>query len=266
MPGDFVVGIYYPWLDYKWDGFPAGVPIKNLATNDVASYIYPIQSYAIGLLKEAKLPLWNSNILSGTPLFGNFQSAPFAFTNFLYFIFSNVTAWSLQVVLQHLFAATFTYLLLRHWKVSKTGSILGGIIFAFSGFMMIWSQWKGLPLSASLIPLVIFFESKFIRQMKFRFGLGFVLALFLQMLSGYPQVVIYTLLTAGIFWVATVFRSKNWKFLTFFLFLFVVLALGLASFQILPGFELLSLSQRLIEKTTFDWAFLPWVKVITFIQ
>jgi len=265
LPADFTVGIYYPWLDYQWEGFPAGVPVKNLVTNDVASYIYPIQSLAVKILKQGEIPLWNPYILAGTPLFANFQSAAFSPTIFVYFLFDKLTAWSAQIILQHIFAALFTYLLLRRWKVSKAGSILGAIIFAFSGFNLIWSQWNGHVLAAALIPLVLFFADRFLEKGRFIDGAGITISLSAQILSGYPQIVFYSLLAILILWLSKSLDEKRWLFKGIFLFIFSFLSFGLSAPQILAGAELLSRSQRIVEQTTFEWAFLPWNKIITFL-
>ena len=63
LPADFVIGTYYPWLDYKWGGYGAGVPVKNPITTDVVSFIFPMQMLSIDLLKQGIIPLWNENIL-----------------------------------------------------------------------------------------------------------------------------------------------------------------------------------------------------------
>ncbi|KKQ95775.1 MAG: hypothetical protein UT21_C0001G0092 [Candidatus Woesebacteria bacterium GW2011_GWA1_39_11b] len=63
LPGDFVVGVYYPWLDYHW-GYSVGVPVKNPITTDVISLIYPEQMLAIDMMKSGQLPLWNPYILA----------------------------------------------------------------------------------------------------------------------------------------------------------------------------------------------------------
>lgn len=266
FPGDFVAGVYFPWLDYKW-GYPTGVPVKNPITADVPSFIYPMQTFAISILKDHQLPLWNPLILTGTPLLANFQSAPFSPVNILYFLTNNLTAWSLEIILAHFFAALFTYILLRSWKVSKIGSIIGGVIFAFSGFNLIWSQWNGHTLSAAFIPLILFFESKYLKTPRFRYGLGFLLSIFIQILAGYPQIVLYTVLAGGIYYLLNIFSLKRKDILTktFFLSLFGILAIGLSSFQIFPGKELLQSSQRQVELHPYEWAFLPWTKTITFI-
>lgn len=264
IPGDFIVGVYYPWLDYKW-GFAAGVPVKNPILTDVVSFTYPMQILSIDLIKSGQLPLWNPYIFAGMPLLANFQSAPFSPTNFVYFIFSTFDAWSIQIILQHILAAFFTYFLLRYWEVTKFGSIIGGIIYAFSGFNLIWSQWNGHTLAASFIPLIILFVDKWLREGHFFDGFGISFSLFFLFLSGYPQVALYLALALVILWIVRFKKNKDYIFRTLFLGLFLLLGLGLSSFQTLPGAELLSLSQREVEPHPYEWAFLPWSKIITFL-
>lgn len=264
LPGDFVVGVYYPWLDYKW-GYSVGVPVKNPITADVVSFTYPMRILAVEMLRKGSAPLWNPYILTGIPLMANFQSAPFSPTIFLYFLFNNLDAWSLQVIVQHVLVAIFTYILLRYWKISEAGSVIGGLIFAFSGFNLIWSQWNVHALAASFIPLLILFTAKFMSGGGWKYGLGLSLSLFFQILSGYPQIVFYTFIAMGLFWLIDFSKSKMFLVRTIFLGLFVILGIGLASFQILPARELLIQSQRTVEPLEQSWAFLPLEKIITFI-
>jgi len=264
FPGDFVVGIYYPWLDYKW-GYVTGVPVKNPITADVPSFIYPMQTFAFDLVREGNWPLWNSRILGGIPLLANFQSAPLSSTFFLYFLFDKSTAWSFQIILAHIFAASFTYLLLRHWRVSKWGSILGGVIFAFSGYNLIWSQWNGHVLTAAFIPLILLLEDKWLKEKSYISGILIAIVFCFQIFSGYPQTIIYTALAAGLYWLVRIWGEKEIVLKTIFLIIFFVLGLGLAAPQLLPGKELFSLSQWQLEPYPYSWAFLPWEKTITFI-
>lgn len=264
IPGDFVVGVYYPWLDYKW-GFAAGVPVKNPILTDVVSFTYPMQTLAIDLIKSGKLPLWNPYILAGTPLLANFQSSPFSPTNFLYFLTDKITAWSLQIVLQHLLAAFFTFILLRHWKISKFGSVVGSIVYAFGGFNLIWSQWNGHALSASFIPLLFFLSDKFLLEGKLRYGVGVSISFCLMILSGYPQIILYLGLSIFVLCLLRFWKNKYFFKKSFFLAFFFLIGLGLSAFQIFPGAELLKYSQREVEQHPFEWAFLPIIKVITFI-
>lgn len=264
IPGDFVIGTYFPWLDYKW-GYSVGVPVKNPITTDVVSFTYPMRSLAAEMLRRAEVPLWNPYILTGTPLLANFQSAPFSITIPLYFFFDTLTAWSLQIILQHFLALIFTYLLLRHWNLTKLPSFVGGVIVAFSGYNLIWSQWNVHALAASFLPLIILFLEKFIKEKRFKWLAGIAFSLFFQIVSGYPQGTIYSFLTLFVVWMVRIGKEKKKFTTTVLIGVFVSLGLGLAALQILPAYELLGQSQRDIEPLAFEWAFLPFQKVITFV-
>jgi hypothetical protein len=265
IPGDFVTGVYYPWIDYAWEGFPTGVPVKNPITADVPSFMYPMQTLAVTMLRKGTFPLWNPLILTGTPLLANFQSAPFSPTNFFYFFLQTKTAWSMQVVAQHIMVALCTFLLLRHWKCSKFASVLGGIAFAFSGYNLIWSQWNGHTLTSAFIPLTLLFVDRWLIYQKRLDGVWISVSLALQIFSGYPQSVFYTCVGVAILWVFRLRSIKRPVLATFLLSLWCILALGVSAVQILPGKELLSQSQREVEPHPYEWAFLPWQKTITFL-
>ncbi len=263
IPADFIVGVYYPWLDYKW-GFDVGVPVKNPIMADVVSFTYPMQTYAVHLLKSGQAPLWNPYILSGTPLLANFQSAPFAITNLVYFFADDVTGWTIKIILQHILAMASIYVLLRHWKVSKMGSLFGATTFAFAGFNIIWSQWSAHTLTAACIPLLLLLADKWFERRKAVVGVLFSLVFGIQILAGYPQVVLYSTFALFLFWISNIKLNRKFFIDSFLLSLFGLLGLGISAIQLLPARELLSLSQRSVEPHPYEWAFLPWRKVLTF--
>lgn len=264
LPGDFIVGVYYPWLDYKW-GYSVGVPVKNPITTDVVSFTYPMQTLAMSLIKHGTWPLWNPYILAGTTLLANFQSSPFAPTRLVYFLFNNVTAWSADVILQFLLAAIFTYLLLRWWKVSKVASIFGSVAYAFGGYNLIFSEWNGHTLAAAFIPLALLLADRFLQKQKYFDGALLSITLAFQFFSGYSQTSVYTAIAIGILWLVKILGNKKWLTKTFFLGLFCAFGILLSAVQIIPSVELIANSQRVFEPHPFEWTFLPWKKTITFI-
>lgn len=264
IPGDFIVGTYYPWLDYKW-GFNVGVPVKNPITSDVVSIIYPMQSLAISMWKSGQIPLWNPYIFAGTPLLANFQSAVFSPTNIVYIFLDKINGWTVQIILQHVLAASFTFLLLRRWRVSKLGALFGGIIFAFSGFNVIWSEWNGHTLTAAFIPLGIMLTDKLLVDGSIGSGVLIPIVLAMLLFSGYPQVALYFLIALLLLWMFYIKWNKVMLFRSFLLGLFILLGIGLSAPQTLPGAELLKYSQRTVETISFDYEFLHWEKAITFL-
>lgn len=270
LPADFIVGVYYPWLDYIWGGFTAGVPVKNPITADVVSFIYPMQMYSVELLKKGIVALWNPFIFTGTPLLANFQSAQFSPTNFLYFLFPQLTAWSLQIMLQPFLAALFLYLLLRQFDLSRLAAVAGGLFFAFAGFITIWMQWNGHSLVAAFFPLIFYLSLKWLQSSRAIWGILISLSLALQFFSGYPQIILYEFLAIGLmilifepFFLRNKLKTSLKKILG--LAFFVTIGIGLASVQNLPAFELLSYSSRSVEIIDNAWAFFPWQAIITFL-
>jgi uncharacterized membrane protein YfhO len=261
IPADFIVGTYFPWLDYKW-GYEVGVPVKNPITSDVVSVIYPLRIAAVNILKDVKIPLWNPYMFAGYPLLANFQVAIFSPTFFLYFLFPKIWAWTAQVILQPFLAALFSYLFLRSLKLSKVSSVFGGIIYAFSGFNLIWLEWNTHVLVAAFIPLILLIVKKYLDTKKLYWLVLLSFAISFQIFSGYPQLLLYTLFAVILFLLFN-WRRINFKKIIIILFFFGFGVL-LTSLQTIPAFELLSFSQRSVEILSEDLVYLPWQNLISF--
>ncbi len=264
FPGDFVVGIYHPWLDYKW-GYDVGVPVKNPIVADVPSFMYPMQTFAAHLMKSGQWPLWNHHILGGIPLLANFQSAPFSPSVLFYFLLDDISAWTAQIVFSHIVAACGIYILLRKWHVSKMGSVVGGTVFAFSGYNLIWSQWNGHTISAAFIPFIIYCVSLYWEKHRVVPGVGISVFLAFQIFSGYPQTVLYTAVALAVFFAVNTKFSLQYIKKGFIVGFFCLLGFALAAIQLSPSIELLKQSQWLAEPNPYIWSFLPFEKTITFI-
>jgi hypothetical protein len=104
-----------------------------------------------------------------------------------------------------------------------------------------------------------------LKHRRLKDGVGIAFSLSFQILSGYPQVVFYSSAAMGLLWLIRLKITKEYLLKSIFFSAFLIVGLGVAAFQILPGLELLELSQRTVEPLEFSWAFLPWSKIITFI-
>ncbi|RJR25685.1 hypothetical protein C4578_01105 [Candidatus Microgenomates bacterium] len=260
LPADLVIGAYYPWLDYKW-GYEVGVPVKNPLIADSVSQFYPFKIYAMEQIKEGFLPLWNSSLFGGCPLFSNVLIGILNPTNLLFVFLPKLTAWGLQTSLQPLLAAFFTYLFLRSFNLGKFSSIAGAIIYAFCGFNIMWMELNIHGFTAAFLPLIFYSINKFYHSKNILFLILTSLAICLQIFSGYPQIIIYSFLTLifYVFWVFGVPRKEN-----LLVFSFVALGIILASVQIVPTIELFLNSQRRLESLPFDQVYLPWSYIISF--
>ena len=264
LPADIVVGVYYPWLDYKWEGYPAGVPVKNPLLSDVPSLIYPQKIYAMSQIKSGMLPLWNPLMFNGYPLMANFQSAVFNPFNVFFLLARPAVAWSWYIAFQPFLAGLFTYLLLRYLRLSVWPALFGAIAFAFSGFSLIWLEYGIHGYVAAYIPALLLFSLVFARSRRLLYGVLTAVVVSLQIFSGYPQITLYTLLLLPIWtWVNLAPPRKPAWFIKYLFF--IGLGIALSAPQLLPGLELLKNSQRLAESVTggSQIAFLPWTQMIT---
>ena len=269
MPGDIITGIYYPWLDYKWDNI-VGVAVKNPLMSDIPSLIYPWRTLAIQLIKQAQWPLWNQYSFSGYPLLGNWQSAPLSPANIWYLFFNNAYGWSLGVISQVILAGGFMYLWLRNQKLSQLSSVLGGFLFAFSGFHITWMYynthlWTSLWLPLYLLSIDKIFAGKTI------WILYLSLWIALSVLSGYPILIIYQLIILSIYCIFKLSQNRNilkisHSKLTIFIILSGIFSLGISAIQWIPGWETIQASIHAYDQSTLNSSnqgFLPVQNLIT---
>ena len=269
MPADITVGVYFPWLDYNW-GFPTGVPVKNPLPSDIPSLVYPWRMLVIDSLKNLNFPLWNPYSFTGMPLLANFQSATFSLSNIFFLFLPDIYAWSLGVIIQPLLTILFTFAFLRNLKLNKIASLLGGIVFAFCAFNLMWLEYNVHGHAAMWLPVLLLLVDKIFQKRFWLWVLIGALVLSLQVFAGYPQIVLYSLTVVGFYSLFRFFFSPEKKsafrsllmILPLFL-LGLVLSLG----QIVPGWEALKLSVRSIDPiaAASSGGFLPWQNLVTFI-
>lgn len=265
IPGDLLIGAYYPWLDYNW-GFSTGVPVKNPLPSDIISMLYPWRILGMEILKSGHFPLWDSTILLGTPLLANFQAALLNPFNILFLFLPSPFAWSIQVVLQPILIFITTFLFLRNLGLHRIAAIFGGISFAFSGFAIVWMEYNTIDFALAYFPLALLLIDKIIQKGKtyYIFLLGLVIAI--QSFSGYPQICIYTAIFSIIYFVFRLNYRHSQIFLKSLLFIIGISSgIAFAAVQLLPSLELLQLSIREIDKTAVNAGvqFLPLTHLIT---
>lgn len=261
IPADIIVGLYYPWLDYKW-GYAVGVPVKNPLLSDIPSLVYPWRSFAIDQLKSGQLPLWNPFYFGGMPLLANFQSAVFSYINIFFLFLPKVLAWSVGIVIQPLLTAIFLYLFLRNRNLGQVSSLLGGIVFAFAGFSIAWMEYNVHGHTALFLPFLLFVLDKyFLTQRSFWLFIWSFLIAF-QIFAGYIPIVIYSYLIIGFF---ILYFYGLRPLLLIKLGIFWILGFSLAAVQFLPGLELVRLSIREIDPIVkaSEAGFLPLSHLVT---
>lgn len=255
FPSDYLVNFFAPWSSYPefWG------PIKNNATPDVISQIYPWKNLAIDIWKSGSIPLWNPYGFSGTPLLANYQSAVLSPLNLAYFIIPFIDAWSIIILLQPLMAGFFTYLFVRSLKLSKTASIISSLAFMFCGFLTTWMMYGTLGYAILFLPLALFAIQKISLTQKWYYYLLLSITVPLSFFSGHFQTSLYVLIFILTFIFFKFLTEKNTKF--FLLSLFSICwGLLLSSPQLIPSTELYLNSVRseiFMKSEVIPWGYLP---------
>jgi hypothetical protein len=220
-----------------WDGFPRSENWQSYADiGDLITSFYPFRAFAAEAIQQGILPLWNPYFLGGAPFLANPQTSLFYPPNFLYYILSLPTAWTLCFMLRTFLSGMFMTLFVRTIGGSRAGSIFGGIVFALCGFM---TAWQGQPMddSATWLPFichaVLRLQSRPSRSSLALAALGFAM----PVLAGHPETAVHVTFVGCALALATFASSKrDVRFLARFT-MAGLLAIGLAAIQIVPTLE-----------------------------
>src|SRR5262249_10239294 len=128
-------------------------PVADIG--DLIDYFYPYHAFSAQQVLSGTIPLWNPYVMSGYPFQAEPQTALFYPLHALYYVFSTPTAWSIALVLRAWLACMFMTLLVRSLEVSRTGSIISGMAFGFSGFVVVW-QGAAMGDSVIWLPLICY--------------------------------------------------------------------------------------------------------------
>ncbi len=134
-----------------------------LTERDLAPYFIPQRYFWVESIKDGDFPLWNPYQFMGHPFFANPQNAILYPLNFLFFIFPFDIAFNLIIIFHFFLGGLFIYLLLRELNVSQIGSIISGLIFMLSGYLLSVHSLLTNLLSVIWTPIIIMF---FIRAIK----------------------------------------------------------------------------------------------------
>ena len=245
FPGDLLVGEYVPYNSNTYFGIaPGGVPNKGQGF-DVLRMIFPWKEFAIDSLKNGQIPLWNPYNFSGTPFLANFQNGFFYPFNLVFLLFLKLDAWTLYILSQPFLSAIFTYLFLKELRISKISSVFGGLVFAFSSYMVVWMEYGNIGHSIIWLPFLLFLTEKLINKKSIGYSILFILALTLSILAGYIQTSIYLFIFSLIYMLFRLHQEKKLKpkALLHLSFLFV-LPVFISSIQLFPTIELFLHSAR----------------------
>ncbi|MDR0337323.1 MAG: YfhO family protein [Planctomycetaceae bacterium] len=259
--------------------FFGGIP----GFRDGAHFYAPLFQYLYNEVTAGRLPLWNPYENLGQPLAANPTTAFFyPVTLFtlgisVLFRFDPLAAYTGYVAGHLLLALFLCYRLARCWGCSREASTFAALCYTLSGNVLF--QWNNVPflVGAAWLPEAIRQADRMIHRNKIRYAVGFGVVLALMILGGDLQAVYNTLLCVTVSWIVTCWKweLRQWRNLYYFslqykknlcrlLLLFLlsgVIVFFVAAVQILPAWELGTLSDRILathRQTIYAFSVPPW--------
>lgn len=233
-----------PWKSYT-DERP-----KNPLITDPVNGSLPRFDAARERLARGDIPLWTTYVSTGAPLLGlphNGLLSP-QDTPQVVLPLTAGPAWS--KLLEGVAAVGLMYLFLRRLGVTRMGGLLGGAVFFFTGFQIVWQGWSHTHVAA-LIP-GLFWSVEFAMQRGNREPLPARAAALVPLagivgwmwLEGFPPITLWALQTAGGYalirvWLTHPDRRSRIGWLGA-LVVAVVVGTAVAAVQLLPFAEWLS--------------------------
>lgn len=239
FPSSYQVNHFHPWSlnQGNWG------PVKNGAMPDIVDQIYPWRHFTIDELKQGRIPWWNPNGFSGNPHLANVQSAVFSPMNLLFLVLPFIDAWSVMVLFQPLLAGVGMYALLRFYKISIQGALLGSVSWMFCGFMVTWMAYGTLGMAISFLPFLLVSISYLVTTKKMYWGFLASVLIAFSFFSGHFQTSLYLLITCFLYSIFLVLIHKKNTF-SYVTVVFVLLGLFVSLLQILPAVQFYGLSPR----------------------
>lgn len=212
---------------------------------DYGLFTYPVAYYAHESFWHGAVPLWNPLNNCGVPFLAQWNTSVCYPLSLIYMLFP--LPWSLNFFcLGHLvLAGAGMYLLAYRWTQNKLAASIAGLIFALNGLMLNNLMWTSNLAALSWMPFVMLWVEQAWQSGGRRIIVIAALAGAMQMLSGAPEIIVFTWIILGILWLGQTWRKR----IPFWLTLrrsvvVVVLIAGLSAIQLLPFFDLLKHSER----------------------
>lgn len=205
FPSNLLAGYYAPWSHYPVADYPNGPPFKPMGFDNLRIY-YPLRSLAADLIRQGEPPLWNPYNFAGNTLLATYQSAIFHPLAWLFLVLPQIDAWSAIVILTPFLSGLFNYLYLRLLTTPRN-SFFGAVVFALSGFMVVWWEESFMAVySAIILPLVLYALTKLEEGVRAKWLVLLIYTLFASIVSGWFQMTLYV----GIFAAAwTIYRLRS---------------------------------------------------------
>ena len=204
--GADLIGVREPWKSLEPTGFTPHVP----SVSDTVDSVFPNRHYFAQELHHGEVATWNPLGSGGSPLGGIVTFGFFTPINLPYLLLPTWLAPGYAKLLELLVAIGFTYLFVRRLRLSAAAGLVGGVIFAASGFMVSWTNWQQTQVGAT-IPALFWAAERFAQKRTARSALPIAGAIAFMLLGGFPAVAGYACYAAAPYLVMRLCQETGWS-------------------------------------------------------
>lgn len=204
-------GLYFKWRPWK-SVAPSGLRPQNPWVSDRADGYYPARFAAREMLHEGILPLWDPYVLSGRPLAVVIRRGLLYPLEILLWILPINSALGLHIIIRFFLAGFFMYLFLRELGVGTGGALIGGIVFTYNGFHIVWG---GANYPTVIAPMVFWLAERLIQRRNGVYTCLLGLAIATMLVGGFVTAASYFLYALGIYYLVRVLQqlrdARDWR-------------------------------------------------------
>ena len=204
--GADLVQVREPWKSLAPTGFRPEIP----AVSDTIDSVIPARHYFHEQLMDGEVATWNPLGSGGTALGGTVTPALYTPLSLPYLLLPTWLAPGYAKLLELAVAIGFTMLFAARLRLSRAAGLVGGVIFAASGFMVVWTNWPQTQVAAT-IPLLFWAAERFAQVRTARSALPIAAAIAVMLLGGFPAVAGYACYAAAPYLVMRLCQETGWS-------------------------------------------------------
>ncbi len=225
-------------LSPQRDEAMAGVSPQTINMGDTVDSALPNNVYFGEELRDGEYAQWNPYILGGVPMGATPNFAVLSPVALPFWILPGWLAPGYMRLLEIIVAVGGCYLFLRRFRLEKASALLGGLVFASSGFLIVWTNWPQTRVTV-FVPVLFWALERLVQRRRATDVALVALPVAAMILGGFPSVTGYALLTGGCYFLARSFAeyAGQWRRLIglgFGAVSGVLLGVALVAFQLLP--------------------------------
>ena len=169
---------------------------------------YPFIFYSHESFWRGELPLWNPLSNCGAPFLAQWGTMTLYPFSLFYLIFP--LPWSLSYFcFGHLALGAFgMYFLARRWSGNSFGCGLAGLAYVFNGVTFACLQWPNYAAALAWMPWLVLWSERSWNEGG-RWMCVAAVGAAMQMLTGVPEIVLFTWLILGALWIQAFFRGHE---------------------------------------------------------